>query len=60
VPFSDQLRRVAEQLAAAQKRRDDLIVRASEAGMTRRAVAEATGLSTARVQQIVAERRRKS
>ena len=59
MPFSDQLRLAAERLAAAQQRRDDLIVRASDAGMTRRAVAEATGLSTARVQQIVAGRRRR-
>jgi hypothetical protein len=59
VPFSDQLRRAAEQLRAAQKRRDDLIVKASEAGMTRRAVAAASGLSLTRVQQIVAARKKR-
>jgi hypothetical protein len=57
VPFEKQLRRFSQELVAAKKRRDDLIVRASDAGMSRRAVAAATGLSLARVQQIVAARR---
>jgi hypothetical protein len=57
VPFDTELRRASEQLEAAKKRRDDLIVKASDAGMSRRAVAAATGLSLARVQQIVASRR---
>jgi hypothetical protein len=57
VSFSEELRRAAEQLETARKRRDDLIVRASEAGMSRRNVASASGLSLARVQQIVAARR---
>jgi hypothetical protein len=57
VPFEKQLRRVSRELEAAKKRRDDLIVRASDVGMSRRAVAAATGLSLARVQQIVAARR---
>jgi hypothetical protein len=57
VGFDEQLRRAAEQLEAAKDRRDHLIVKATEAGMTRRAVAEATGLSSARVQQIITGRR---
>ena len=57
VGFEEELRRAAKQLEGAQKRRDDLIVKASEAGMTRRAVAEATGLSGGRVQQIITSRR---
>jgi hypothetical protein len=56
VPFEKQLRRFSQELVAAKKRRDDLIVRASDAGMSRRAVAAATGLSLTRVQQIVAAR----
>jgi hypothetical protein len=55
--FEEQLRRAAEQLGTAQKRRDDVIVKASEAGMSRRAVAAATGLSGGRVQQIITSRR---
>ena len=57
MPFEAQLRRVSQELEGAKKRRDDLIVRASDAGMSRRAVAAATGLSLTRVQQIVAARR---
>ena len=57
MPFDRQLRRASQELEAAKKRRDDLIARASDAGMSRRAVAAATGLSLARVQQIVAARR---
>jgi DNA-directed RNA polymerase specialized sigma subunit len=56
--FQAELRRVVEQLEAAKERRDALIVRASEAGVSRRQVAEAVGLSPSRVQQILHERRR--
>jgi DNA-directed RNA polymerase specialized sigma subunit len=56
--FEAELRRVVEQLEAAKERRDALIVRASEAGVSRRQVAEAVGLSPSRVQQILHERRR--
>jgi hypothetical protein len=57
VGFDEQLRRAAKQLEAAKDRRDHLIVNATEAGMTRRAIAEATGLSGSRVQQIITSRR---
>jgi CRP-like cAMP-binding protein len=56
--FEEQLRRVAEQFEKTKRRRDDAIVRASEAGMPRRRVAEAVGLSRSRVQQILDERKR--
>jgi hypothetical protein len=55
--FEEQLRRAAKQLEDAQERRDRLIVKASEAGMSRRQVAAAVGLNFSRVQQIVKERR---
>jgi hypothetical protein len=45
------LRRVAEQFEKTKRRRDDAIVRASEAGMPHRRVAEAVGLSRSRVQR---------
>jgi transposase len=56
--FEAELRRVAEQSEGARQRRDALIVRASEAGLSRRRVAEAVGLSRSRVQQIIDEWRR--
>jgi hypothetical protein len=56
--FEAELQRAADNLREAQERRDSMIVRATEAGMSRRAVAAAVGLSFGRVQQIVEERRR--
>jgi transcriptional regulator with XRE-family HTH domain len=56
--FEAELRRVGGAVEAAKERRDALIVRASEAGVSRRQVAEAVGLSPSRVQQILHERRR--
>jgi transposase len=56
--FERQLRRAAEQFEAARERRDAVIVKASEAGMPRRRVAELVGLSASRVQQVVVERSR--
>jgi hypothetical protein len=53
--FEAELRRVAKQFDGARERRDALIVRASEAGVSRRRVAEAVGLSRSRVQQIIDE-----
>jgi transposase len=55
--LSSDLRQAVRDLDAARHRRDRLIVRASKAGMSRREVAAVTGMSSARVQQIVAERR---
>jgi hypothetical protein len=57
--FEAELRRVAGQFEGARERRDALIVRASEAGVSRRRVAEAVGLSRSRVQQIIDEWRRR-
>ena len=59
MPFETELRRAAELLELARQRRDAAIVRASEAGLRRRRVAEAVGLSSSRVQQIIDERRPK-
>lgn len=56
--FEAELRRVAEQFEAVKERRDALIVRASEAGLSRRRVAEAVALSPSRIQQILAEAKR--
>ena len=52
----EQLRRAATDLEKAKRRRDDAIVQASNAGLPRRRVAEAIGLSPGRVQQILDER----
>ena len=54
----EELRRVATALDDARRRRDAAIVQASEAGLPRRQVAEAVGLSPSRVQQILDEDRR--
>jgi hypothetical protein len=59
MPFETELRRAAEQIELARQRRDAAIVRASEAGLPRRRVAAAVGLSSSRVQQIIGERRPK-
>jgi DNA-directed RNA polymerase specialized sigma24 family protein len=59
VPGHDeQLRRVAAALDEARRRRNVAIVQASEAGLPRRRVAEAVGLSPGRVQQILDEARK--
>jgi transposase len=47
-----------KELEAARKRRDAVFQRATRAGMSRRAIAEAAGLSVGRVQQIVRGQRR--
>jgi hypothetical protein len=59
VGYDEELRRAAKQLEDARERRDHLIVKASEAGMSRREVAAAVGLNFSRVQQIVKERRKR-
>ena len=46
---------VKDSLADAEKRRDDLVRKASQAGATRRDVADRARLSTGRVQQLVKE-----
>ena len=51
------LRRTASDLAGAQKRRDQLMVQASEAGMTLKEIAAIVGLSFGRVGQIVRAQR---
>jgi DNA-directed RNA polymerase specialized sigma24 family protein len=51
----EELRRLATALEDARQRRDVAIVQASEAGLPRRQVAEAVGLSPSRVQQILDE-----
>ena len=51
-----QLKRAASGLEKAKRRRDEAIVQASKAGLPRRQVAEAVGLSRSRVQQILDER----
>jgi transposase len=55
--FERQLRAAAKRAREASRRRDEVIVEASEAGMSRRAVAAAVGLSVGRVQQIVERER---
>jgi hypothetical protein len=55
--FEAELQRAADNLREAQERRDSMILRATDSGMTRRAVAAAVGLSLGRVQQIVEKRR---
>jgi hypothetical protein len=50
------LRRATEDATHTKNKRDRLIRRASEQGMTRRQVARATGLSVTRIQQIVSEK----
>jgi hypothetical protein len=57
VGFEEELRRAAKQLEGARERRDHLIVKASEAGMSRRKVAAVTGLTGGRVQQIITSSR---
>jgi DNA invertase Pin-like site-specific DNA recombinase len=47
------LGRAVEKLDMAREERDDLIVRAAKEGMSVRQIARATGLSSARVQQII-------
>jgi hypothetical protein len=55
-----ELRCARQDLRKSQRHRDDAIARASKAGMSRRAVAAAVGLTVGRVQQIVdADRGRK-
>jgi hypothetical protein len=51
--YRKRLAKAAADLEAAGRRRDELIVEASKAGMSRRAVAEAVGLSVGRIQHIV-------
>jgi len=58
--YGKELRRVAEQLAShaahsrqLQEQRRRLIAKASKAGMTRKAVGDAAGLTPGRVQQIL-------
>jgi transposase len=58
--FEAELQRAADNLREAQERRDSMILRATEAGMSRRAVASAVGLSVGRVQQIVEARRQEA
>ena len=48
-----QLGRASRSLAKAQARRNELIRMASDAGMTRRAIADCVGVSFQRVHQIV-------
>jgi hypothetical protein len=55
--FEEELQRATERLEAARKHRDLMIVKASEAGMTRKRVAESSGLSPGRIQQILDARR---
>jgi DNA-directed RNA polymerase specialized sigma24 family protein len=52
----ESLRRVAAALETSKERRDAAIVKASDAGLSRRRVAGAVGLSVGRVQQILEER----
>jgi hypothetical protein len=52
------LRQASEAIREAIARRDDLIFDASEAGMSRREVAAAVGLTPGRIQQIIDERGR--
>jgi len=54
--FESELRRVSEEFEKAKERRDATILRASNAGLSRRRVAERVGLSPSRVQQIIEER----
>jgi hypothetical protein len=55
INYPAKLAAAAKNLELAQQRRDDLIREAAEkGGMTRRQIADACGLSFARVQQIVA------
>jgi hypothetical protein len=53
----ERLTRAARALETARKERNELIVKASEAGISRRRVARAVGLSPAGVQHILARHR---
>ena len=52
------LGRAAERMIEARRRRDQLIVEATEAGLSRREVAEAVGLTRAGVQHVLDRDRR--
>jgi DNA-directed RNA polymerase specialized sigma24 family protein len=52
-----ELRQAMKELEAAKERRDVAMLRATEAGMSRRQIAAAAGLSVGRVQQIIVGRR---
>jgi DNA-directed RNA polymerase specialized sigma24 family protein len=52
-----ELRQAMKELEAAKERRDVAMLRATEAGMSRRQIAAVAGLSVGRVQQIIVGRR---
>jgi len=58
--FERRLAWAQRDLQDAKKRRDALIIAASEAGMSRREVAAAIGMTAAGVQHVIATRRPKN